>query len=312
VSILSKKPFLSICIPTYNRANFLAQCLHSIMIQLRKDRSLFKQVEIIISDNNSLDKTANLVKRYQKQNKAVRYYRNKKNIGADRNIIKSASYAKGDFIWFFSDDDVQMPYSLKILLQILQQEKPDASLCNLELCSKDLSTVLNKNLLKIDRDIILRTKKELFGFLESKFFLPIDWYTTCLSNTIISKHLFQQNLSSVMKLYDSSQNAFLHSGFIYYNRSNDKIYIISKPLVKFRADNRSFGPDEKNDKLNYLIYIHRVFRDHNHTIYKINSKYMSLRFKVLLFLKDFFRSFRITLLKYFHFDVERLAINFFR
>ena len=52
---------LSICIPTYNRAEYLKKTLESIVWQ--RD-FLSKDVEVVISDNCSTDDTASVVAKF--------------------------------------------------------------------------------------------------------------------------------------------------------------------------------------------------------------------------------------------------------
>ena len=54
------KPLLSICIPTYNRAHYLKECLGSIVAQF-DDRDVRDNVEVVVSDNASPDNTRELV-----------------------------------------------------------------------------------------------------------------------------------------------------------------------------------------------------------------------------------------------------------
>ncbi|MEI6774123.1 MAG: glycosyltransferase family 2 protein [bacterium] len=74
---MGNKPLLSICIPTYNRQEYLKQCLDSIVNQKGFDT---EKIEIVISDNASPDKTNLLVKEYQKKYKNITYSRNDQNI----------------------------------------------------------------------------------------------------------------------------------------------------------------------------------------------------------------------------------------
>lgn len=75
-----KKPILSICIPTYNRAEYLKNSIQSIISQEEfKDG----QVEIVISDNASSDETEDIVRPYAKKYKNIIYFRNEKNINND-------------------------------------------------------------------------------------------------------------------------------------------------------------------------------------------------------------------------------------
>lgn len=288
------KPTISICIPTYNRAKYLKECLDSIVSQFNKN--IYRQIEIIISDNNSRDQTRNIVKNYQKKYKNIRYFRNQKNIGAAKNAIKALNYVNGNYIWFFSDDDLHKKGSLSTILSIISKHKPDAMLCNLDLYSKNAKNLLDPNLLRIKQDVYLTSKKELFSFLETKFFLPLDWYITCSANTIISNKLLYEN-----KKIMTATNIFPHSSLIYYNPKDYKIFIIAKPLVIFRGYNRRFGP--KNG-LKFLIYWYKVLSIHNKNIYSINRKHLSIKFTLLLFLKNTTRQLRLFFLERFRFDIS--------
>jgi len=305
-----KNPAISICIPTYNRASLLEVGLKSIISQF-KTPSIYQRVEIIISDDNSPDNTAEMIKNYAKKYKNISYYKNKKNIKSDANIIKSATYAKGNYIWFFGDDDIHNPWSLKTLLAVIDKFHPDAIICNLDLSSKDGSRILDRNMINLKGDALIKTKKELFSFLESKFFMPLDWYITCMSNTIVSRKLFKDNVETVMKFYDPKSNNFLHSGLIFYNTADYKIYIISKSLAIYRGYNISFGPDENTQKSKYLTFLYRILKKHNDLIYKINKENMSIKFILLLFLKNLTREIRLKAVKYFNYDISGALIKLF-
>lgn len=112
-----KQPFLSICIPTYNRPKELAKTLDTI------DTIRINEVEIVIRDNNSDDyeeviKTVeNFKKTHQYQ---VRYIKNEKNIGFDGNIRKLAESARGKWIIFMSDDDFFVEKALDKFIEFLK------------------------------------------------------------------------------------------------------------------------------------------------------------------------------------------------
>ena len=74
------KPRVSIGLPVCNGENYLKQALDSIMAQTYTD------FELIISDNASTDRTAQICKEYANRDPRIRYYRNEKNLGAARNF----------------------------------------------------------------------------------------------------------------------------------------------------------------------------------------------------------------------------------
>ncbi len=106
---------LSICIPTYNRASHLANCLNSI-ISCSLDSDL--KFQVCVSDNHSTDDTENVV-RYFQSSIDIKYNKNTSNLGHARNFLKVVSMADGDFIWLIGDDDLLMPYAIVELYKLI-------------------------------------------------------------------------------------------------------------------------------------------------------------------------------------------------
>jgi len=94
-----KNPLVSICIPTYNSARFLRECIDSIVKQTYPNK------EIIISDNASTDETEKIAKEYVKKYK-IKYYRNEKNFGVGTNCNRCIELANGEFIAIYHSDDI--------------------------------------------------------------------------------------------------------------------------------------------------------------------------------------------------------------
>jgi len=96
-------PILSICIPTYHRANLLELALSSLAPQVE---AMHGEVELIVADNCSPDHTQEVVGKAQ-QYGSIRYYRNPTNIGFARNILLLTNeLASGEFCWIVGDDDM--------------------------------------------------------------------------------------------------------------------------------------------------------------------------------------------------------------
>lgn len=93
-----KQPLLSICIPTYNRAEILKDTLYTLV----QDPAFSIDVEIIISDNASTDNTEEICLYFVSAYDNIFYYRNLENIN-DRNFSKVLSYARGRYIKLFND-----------------------------------------------------------------------------------------------------------------------------------------------------------------------------------------------------------------
>jgi glycosyltransferase involved in cell wall biosynthesis len=75
-----KNPKISVVIPVYNGERTLRQCLNSVLNQTYKD------YELIVVDNNSTDKTKEIIKEFKGNNKKIKYiFESKKGRGAARN-----------------------------------------------------------------------------------------------------------------------------------------------------------------------------------------------------------------------------------
>ena len=99
---------LSICIPTFNRAKYLNNLLNSIYIT---KSPFLANTEICISDNNSSDKTENVVKSFDDKLN-INYKKQKTNVSL-LNILKVVDLAKGEFVWILGDDDLILKNSFE-------------------------------------------------------------------------------------------------------------------------------------------------------------------------------------------------------
>jgi glycosyltransferase involved in cell wall biosynthesis len=118
----SKKPTVSICIPTYNRPEFLLQALRSCFSQTYKD------YEIVISDNSESNETKKVV--LELKNKKIRYYKNPKNIGSFNNLIKVVTLAKGRYIKFLLDDDLLSDNCIEAMVKVMNAHENIGVVCS--------------------------------------------------------------------------------------------------------------------------------------------------------------------------------------
>ena len=92
------KPFISICIPTYKRADLLKKLLESIRVQT------FTDFEILINDNSPDDSVKNLAATYSGL-LPIAYQKNEPSISATENCNKVISRANAAWIKIMHDDD---------------------------------------------------------------------------------------------------------------------------------------------------------------------------------------------------------------
>lgn len=107
-------PKVSVCIPTYNRANLLPYAVNSVLAQTYKD------FELIICDDGSTDNTALIVNQWD--DPRVRYIRHPVNGGRSRNMRSGFEAACGTYFIKFDDDDALTPEFLEKTVAVLEAE----------------------------------------------------------------------------------------------------------------------------------------------------------------------------------------------
>ncbi len=110
------KPRVSIGLPVFNGAKYLAEALDSILAQTYPD------FELIISDNASTDGTEEICRAYAAKDGRIRYYRNEKNLGLARNFSRVFELSSGDYFKWAAHDDVIAPDFLMKCVEVLDQD----------------------------------------------------------------------------------------------------------------------------------------------------------------------------------------------
>lgn len=126
--------FLTIGIPTYNRAEKLKRLLRQFSL-LNSYLDIKKwNIEILVSDNCSSDSTPSVVAEAYDELVSSGYlvssYRQEKNLGLDGNSLFVINNAKGKYLWFFSDDDILIPANISSLFEDIKQIEPGVCLSN--------------------------------------------------------------------------------------------------------------------------------------------------------------------------------------
>lgn len=112
---------LSICIPTYNRSERVVNIINQI-IPFQGE-----EIEIVISDDASSDGTREAVKKIK--DPRIKYFRNKKNLGFDLNILKMIKRATGEFVFILMDDDDIEMEAIPWILKTIKSNRNLTQLC---------------------------------------------------------------------------------------------------------------------------------------------------------------------------------------
>jgi glycosyltransferase involved in cell wall biosynthesis len=123
LSVIMFNPKVSILITVYNLSSYIRETIDSAISQD------YENIEIVISDDASLDNSAEIIKEYQdKYPQQIVAILNEKNNGITRNANIALQNATGDLIAMLDGDDVYLPG--KISLQVEEFLKDDSvTLC---------------------------------------------------------------------------------------------------------------------------------------------------------------------------------------
>jgi len=217
-------PRLSICIATFERGKFIAETLDSILAQWQPG------VEIVVVDGASPDNTPEVVKPYVTRSPGVRYYREPENSGVDRDYDKAVGYARGDYCWLMTDDDLLRPGAIATVLGLLDQET-DLLVANAEVRNADFSKELAPRLLKFSEDRVYGDgdREKLFSEV-----------ATCLSfiGCVVVRREFW--LGRDRSTYYGS--LFVHVGVIFQHPPVGRARVIAAPLITIRYGNAMWAP----------------------------------------------------------------------
>jgi glycosyltransferase involved in cell wall biosynthesis len=115
------KPLLSVCIPTFNRADSLNNLFKSL-VEIKKNFP--KKIQICVSDNHSTDNTGSVIKMWS-ECLGLNILTQLSNIGGTRNVVEITKLASGKWHIIVGDDDALILDGVKKLMEYLETANED-------------------------------------------------------------------------------------------------------------------------------------------------------------------------------------------
>lgn len=109
-------PLVSIGMPVYNEAGYLAQALDSLLAQD------YPNLEIIVSDNGSTDETEAICRRYAGRDARIKYHRYDTNRGITENFDYVKAAATGDYFMWAAGHDLWSPNLISACVVLLEED----------------------------------------------------------------------------------------------------------------------------------------------------------------------------------------------
>lgn len=217
---------ISVCIATYNGEKYIKEQIQSILKQLDKND------EIVVSDDNSTDKTIEILKAIN--DTRIKFFKNsvKGYVSNFENALKNAS---GDIIFLSDQDDIWKENKVEVTLDYLKTYDFVVSDCEIiDVDGRIISNSFFKNR-RISKTIIGNVVK--FGFLGC---------CIAFKKNVLTKALpFPKN-----RRYCTHDNWLFLVGSIFY-----KYKVIDERLIFYRRhiNNTSTGGMINNNSLRFMI-----------------------------------------------------------
>jgi glycosyltransferase involved in cell wall biosynthesis len=106
------KPLISILLATYNGEKYLYQQVQSLLDQT------YGPIEIIVSDDGSIDNTISIITDFQKNNNNILLVKNTRH-GIANNFVNAYNNSNGTYLAFCDQDDYWMPEKIELLVQAI-------------------------------------------------------------------------------------------------------------------------------------------------------------------------------------------------
>ncbi|MFH4964297.1 glycosyltransferase family 2 protein [Gaetbulibacter sp. M235] len=289
-------PLVSICIPTYNGAQFIAEALDSAIAQT------YPNLEIIISDDASSDYTLDIIESYKSKTEIpIKIYKHIPNgIGANWNhCIKKAN---GSYIKFLFQDDILYPTCISKMVKVFGNNVR----VGLVACKRDI--IIDKTYLNDETESWIET----YGDLQEHLNLPIVDGIQYLDKSIFKSKLFLKRPQNkigeptvilfrkeiVKDIGFYKEDLFQVLDLEFYNRvlRKYKIAVLDEKLVGFRLHiNQATNFNMihvKSDLLKYdaLIYQHYFYLLNKNIQLKLLKKHHPL-IKQLVKIKRGFKNY---------------------
>ena len=199
---------VSVIMPTFNREKLITETIDSILNQT------YKNIELIIVDNFSVDETESVVKLFN--DNRIKYFKNQNNgiIAVNRNFGFSKS--TGDFIAFCDSDDLWFPTKLEKQLNEFNKN-PNVGL----VCSSGITF----------------NEKGTIGKIEDTSLTNISFEKLLFHNYVInSSAIVKKNVFDNIGLLDEDPNIIAVEDYELWLRIAKKYEVkhMNEPLVKYR------------------------------------------------------------------------------
>lgn len=235
---------IDILLATYNGEKYVAQQIESILNQT------YKNIRLIISDDCSKDKTREILKKYEKDER-VEIHLQKENLGYIRNFEFLLKQVKNNLYMLSDQDDVWLEEKVEKTVERLKQENADMVFGDLEVVNKNLKTIYPSF-----NDFMLLNRK-----IKNKInSYELNYLYNCVTGcTLLSKKEFIKKILPV----PNKSKYVAHDHWIGLMVSiYGKVVYMPEKYIKYRQHgNNQIGTDKISHKFTKMEQVRKLFID---------------------------------------------------
>lgn len=259
---------IDILLATYNGETFIKEQIDSILNQT------YSEFRLLISDDNSTDKTKEIIKEYEKKDNRIKCFFQKENLGVASNFEFLLKQVEANYYMFSDQDDIWKENKIEVSLKKMKDTNCDLVYTNLEVVDKDLNTIYS-SYWKLKG---LEKKVKKYNNFEALYLN--NFITGC---TMLAK---SEYIEKVLPLPKESKYV-LHDYWIALIMSqNCKIEYIDEALIKYRQHKKNnVGSKKKSNTMESLDEIRNLFLkvkiEHFDVFIKNEDKFIDEKYKKL-------------------------------
>ncbi len=243
----NETPLVSILIPTYNRANLIAETLDSVLSQK------YQNWECIVVDDGSTDTTAAVLAQYLKKDARFQYHHRPKNRLPGGNAARNygLEVSKGKYVQWFDSDDLMHPELLAQCVAKINNTQFDYVITNFQKITSEGKISSNANFPSVEKIhtefLCQRTALNTLTFFYAKKSLSNFAYDETLKNA--------QDLDFISRFLKLGKKGTINNEYLFSVRIHNKT-ITSKfknkekkavlTELKVRKENLSYAMQKFN------------------------------------------------------------------
>jgi len=233
-SIKSDNILISVITPTFNRVDFLKECIQSVQASIIQPFQF--QFEHIVADDGSTDDTAEVMARLVGQYSNLTYIRNTDNRGGSAVLNQAIKASRGEWIFVLDDDDVTFQRTLLNFAKTIEEYGHKHSWFVFDF-------------IRGDQNLQYLVGQDYYGW---EFENLDKWFRAILTHEHFLEHntIYKKSLWSKVSGYDeslrTSKDIDMYFRFIFLKKCLPKYSPIHSHVHRFHNSNISLSKNVRN------------------------------------------------------------------